>query len=85
MTLDDQNEASGIIANMMTALQASVPSSVGRPASAFRLAVGDLLASSAIYLQAGALGTPLLTVSRWRSPRRPRSLAWTGSARPWKP
>ena len=57
---DDRNEALGILGDMMTALQGSVPSAVGRPGAVFRYACGDLLASASIYLQTASLGTPLL-------------------------
>lgn len=60
MTLDDLNEALGILDDMITVLQGSVPTAVGRPGAAFRYACGDLLASASAYLQTASLGTPLL-------------------------
>ncbi len=60
MTIDDINEALAILKGMMTALQGSVPSAIGRPGATFRYACGDLLALASGYLQTAALGTPLL-------------------------
>ncbi len=59
MTLDDANEAAGVLQAALTALQAAVPSQTGRLGSAFRYACGDLLAQAPSLLQAAALGTPL--------------------------
>ena len=60
MTIDDLNEAVAVLEPIVTALQASVPGSVGRPGAAFRYACGDLLAAAPALIQTAALFTPLL-------------------------
>ena len=59
MTLDDLDEAVAILGTMITVLQASVPSAVGRPGSAFRYACGDLLASAADQIAGATVCTDL--------------------------
>ena len=59
MTLDDVNEAVGVLQAALAALQSAVPSKTGRTGAAFRYACGDLLAQAPTLLPAAALGTPL--------------------------
>ena len=59
MTLDDTNEAVGVLQAALAALQAAVPGQAGRTGAAFRYACGDLLAQAPTLIPAAAIGTPL--------------------------
>ncbi len=59
MTLDDTNEAVGVLQTSLAALQAAVPGQSGRTGAAFRYACGDLLAQAPTLIPAAAIGTPL--------------------------
>ena len=59
MTLDDVNEAIGVLQASLASLQSAVPSKTGRTGAAFRYACGDLLAQAPTLIPAAALGTPL--------------------------
>ena len=60
MNSHDLEEAEGILAEMMTALQATVPTIEGLSGALFRYAVGDLQAQAAVLLKTSVLGAPLL-------------------------
>lgn len=60
MTLGDLDEATGILATMLTALLATLNGQVGRQGAALRYAVGDLQADAPTLIRAGSIGLPLL-------------------------
>ena len=59
MTLDDRDEAVAVLQRALVALQASVPTIVGRTGAEFRYACGDLLAQGPTLIGTAAIGTPL--------------------------
>ena len=59
MTLDDVNEAVGVLGAALAALQAAVPGQSGRIGAAFRYGCGDLLARAPALIPAAMVGAPL--------------------------
>ena len=59
MTLDDTNEAVGVLQTALGSLQAAVPGQSGRTGAAFRFSCGDLLAVAPTLIPAAAIGAPL--------------------------
>lgn len=60
MTLGDLDEATAILATLLSALLGTLTGQLGRQGAELRYAVGDLQASAAASLQAGTLGAALL-------------------------
>ena len=59
MSVDELDEATAILATMMTALRGTLAGATGTPAADLYYAVGDLLANAPTLYQTSALGTPL--------------------------